>query len=147
MASKLEGNGNTLSKIVQKIEDHVIEQDKQFNGVDKRLDGIEKEVKCLIEVRGTKTADAVRFWVPIIVMILIAGGGWLYGLSRQEGKIAELENGRHENKGNIQILMNQTNDLVTKMAVRDERYQAILEKLEDIQKQLDKIQRTRLSVK
>jgi Tfp pilus assembly protein PilO len=134
----LPGNGHTLAKIVQKLDDHVVNQDKQFADVEKRLDLLDVEVRSLVTERGNKSMAVLKMVLPILVSVLIVAGGWIWGLSRQESAIADLQSGRYENKGNIQMLQQQMQDGIVKNAVRDEQYKQILQKLDEIQKQLKK---------
>ena len=136
-------NPITLGGIVQRIEDHVENQNAQFEGVDKRLDKIEVNVGALISDKGDKASRSFRFWVPVLLSITILAGGWVWGLARQEAKIIDLENGRFENKGNIAVLMKQIQDGQISDAVRDARYEAILEKLTAIQRQLERSNRSK----
>ena len=129
----------TLSQIVQRIDDHVEEQEKQFNGVDKRLEIIELEMRGLLTEKGTKMQSMVKLLLPILISVLIVAGGWIWGLSRQESAIADLQAGRYENKGNIALLQKQLQDGTIADAVRDEQYKQIIEKLGAIQKQLERI--------
>ena len=135
------GNGFTLAKIAQRLEDHCGVQVGQFGAVDDRLERIEGEVKTLILDKGSNLSNAIKVALPILVSLSIVGGGWIWGLARQEAKIAELDAGRHENRGAIKILSEQFQEMELKDERRDGRYEAILQELQSIQKKLDRMER------
>jgi Tfp pilus assembly protein PilO len=123
----------TSSALAQRLTDHENHQGEQFDNIDKRLVKIEMDVSSLLSAAGTKFQNSVRMLVPVILSLAIVAGGWVWGLSRQESKISELENGRLENKGNISVLMKQAQDQAVAGAIRDVRYEEILSRLKEIQ--------------
>jgi tetrahydromethanopterin S-methyltransferase subunit G len=131
---KLEGNGTTLAIIKQQLADHILGQEKQFCEVDKRLDGIEEDVKILVGEKGTW----VTKYFPTIIALMLLAAGWIWGLSEQSSKIDELTQGRYENKGNISTLTTQLQEVNVSNAKRDVRYEMIMTKLEEIEKKLDR---------
>jgi tetrahydromethanopterin S-methyltransferase subunit G len=131
---KLAGNGTTLAIIKQQLCDHILGQEKQFGEVDKRLDGIEGDVKKLVEEKGTWFTKAL----PTVFALLILTAGWIWSLSGQASAIESLTQGRFENKGNIATLTTQLQEVNISNARRDVRYEMIITKLEEIEKKLDR---------
>ena len=137
----LQGNSETLATIRQQLCDHIENQVKQFDGVDGRLDLIEGDVKTLVKEKGTKLEGILKTVLPMVLSLLMILGAWVVFISRMDAKVAELEGGRIENRANIALLTRQFQEQAVSDALRDERYKMILEKLQEIQSQLDKITR------
>lgn len=132
----------TLTGVITRVDDHITSEDKVFRAMEGRLDKIESDIRTLIIERGTKLGRILEFIIPILLSVFILGGGWIWGLSKQEEKIAELENGRYENKGRIEVLTQQLQKEITDNAVRDARFTIIMEQLKEIQKKVDQIHRS-----
>ena len=133
------GNGHTLAKIDQKLEDHINGQIGQFSRVDDELASLNKKVECLLADRASKFEGWMRSLLPIVISVLVLVLGWVYGISKVEAKVSELEGGRIENRANIQLLHQQFEEKAIQDALRDERYKVILERLQIIQDKLNRL--------
>jgi hypothetical protein len=133
------GNGNTLASLSQELKDHIKHQDGQWSEMGARLKEVEGSVDCLLKEKGTKLEGWLKSLLPVILSILLLGGGWIYSLSQVSNKVAELEGGRIENRANIQLIQQQIQDKAIQDALRDERYKVILERLQIITDKISKL--------